>query len=395
MFCAALALVIMAAWSVELAERRIWVAEQQSKVDDIASNLERQAATDSAYLAAMGSLLGNVGSPSPLIFRNYVGQLRGISELNGVIGLGWIERFDEDDLADLRQRLLLPSGNRDDEVTHATIDFSPPAKWPVYLIGMLQDAPGGSRWSATLDTGAQDPWIPVMDRVMKAGSVASGDWTEDAQAGARTQSPSFVILAPARSPRGTEGFQGVAFGLVRTKDFVATAIDPGLMRGGRIEIVKRATGGETRIFQSIGRAGRLAAPLSKEVQALLGVSAKALDPSAVISLILKAQVDLLWFGGIGTYIKGADENNAEVGDPANDAHRVNCSGSARCRREQGGKVGSLASSTHHECLLGFPWLILTLPIHSYAPRWQVGIVRTSQKEEGGLISRHDNTRRKR
>ena len=64
-------------------------------------------------------------------------------------------------------------------------------------------------------------------------------------------------------------------------------------------------------------------PLSKEVQALLGVSAKALDPSAVISLILKAPVDLLWFGGIGTYIKGADENNAEVGDPANDAHRVN------------------------------------------------------------------------
>ena len=64
-------------------------------------------------------------------------------------------------------------------------------------------------------------------------------------------------------------------------------------------------------------------PLSKEVQAILGVSAKKLDPSSIISAILKAEVDLLWFGGIGTYIKGADENNAEVGDPANDAHRVN------------------------------------------------------------------------
>ena len=63
-------------------------------------------------------------------------------------------------------------------------------------------------------------------------------------------------------------------------------------------------------------------PLSPEVQALLGLSVSEIDPSSLISAILKAPVDLLWFGGIGTYVKAASQNNAEVGDPANDALRV-------------------------------------------------------------------------
>ncbi|MFN4356228.1 NAD-glutamate dehydrogenase [Sphingopyxis alaskensis] len=63
-------------------------------------------------------------------------------------------------------------------------------------------------------------------------------------------------------------------------------------------------------------------PLSPEVQALLGLSVSEIDPSSLISAILTAPVDLLWFGGIGTYVKAASQNNAEVGDPANDVLRV-------------------------------------------------------------------------
>jgi glutamate dehydrogenase len=63
-------------------------------------------------------------------------------------------------------------------------------------------------------------------------------------------------------------------------------------------------------------------PLTPEVQALLGLSAAEIDPLSLISAILKAPVDLLWFGGIGTYLKAAAQNNADVGDPANDALRV-------------------------------------------------------------------------
>ncbi len=64
-------------------------------------------------------------------------------------------------------------------------------------------------------------------------------------------------------------------------------------------------------------------PLSPEVQALLGITAEALAPSELMAAILKAEVDLLWFGGIGTYVKAASESHADVGDRANDAHRVN------------------------------------------------------------------------
>ncbi len=63
-------------------------------------------------------------------------------------------------------------------------------------------------------------------------------------------------------------------------------------------------------------------PLSKEVRAALGVDAASLDPDSLITAILKAQVDLMWFGGIGTYVKASSENNVAVGDPANDALRI-------------------------------------------------------------------------
>jgi glutamate dehydrogenase len=64
-------------------------------------------------------------------------------------------------------------------------------------------------------------------------------------------------------------------------------------------------------------------PLSPEIRALLDIDAAEVDPTTLINAILKAPVDLLWFGGIGTYIKAKSEANAEVGDPGNDAIRVN------------------------------------------------------------------------
>nr|WP_229658648.1 NAD-glutamate dehydrogenase domain-containing protein [Tsuneonella deserti] len=63
-------------------------------------------------------------------------------------------------------------------------------------------------------------------------------------------------------------------------------------------------------------------PLSKQVREALGVDAAEMEPEALIAAILKSPVDLLWFGGIGTYLKASTENNAQVGDPANDPLRV-------------------------------------------------------------------------
>jgi len=63
--------------------------------------------------------------------------------------------------------------------------------------------------------------------------------------------------------------------------------------------------------------------ITPQVQAALGITATTLSPSELIVAILRAHVDLLWFGGIGTYVKAASESNADVGDRANDAHRIN------------------------------------------------------------------------
>lgn len=64
--------------------------------------------------------------------------------------------------------------------------------------------------------------------------------------------------------------------------------------------------------------------LSAPARLALGIDAgvKHMTPDALISAILRAPVDLLWNGGIGTYIKASDETQLEVGDKANDGVRV-------------------------------------------------------------------------
>ncbi|WP_043648854.1 NAD-glutamate dehydrogenase [Nocardia thailandica] len=65
-------------------------------------------------------------------------------------------------------------------------------------------------------------------------------------------------------------------------------------------------------------------PLSPQARAALGLpdSVQALSPPELVRAILLAPVQLLWNGGIGTYVKASTETNAEVGDKSNDAVRV-------------------------------------------------------------------------
>ncbi|WP_052401892.1 NAD-glutamate dehydrogenase [Muricoccus aerilatus] len=63
-------------------------------------------------------------------------------------------------------------------------------------------------------------------------------------------------------------------------------------------------------------------PLSPQARALLGIEEERPEPAAVMRAILRAEVDLLYFGGIGTYVKAATESQAEAGDRANDALRI-------------------------------------------------------------------------
>ena len=80
-------------------------------------------------------------------------------------------------------------------------------------------------------------------------------------------------------------------------------------------------------------------PLSEQVREMLDVEEESLTPTGLISAMLKARVDLLWNGGIGTYVKASTESNAEVGDRTNDSLRVD-GADLRCRVVgEGGNLG--------------------------------------------------------
>ena len=63
--------------------------------------------------------------------------------------------------------------------------------------------------------------------------------------------------------------------------------------------------------------------LTPQIKALTGLTSDAVTPDELIHALLKSECELLWFGGIGTYIKASDETHADAGDRANDAMRIN------------------------------------------------------------------------
>ncbi|MFW6340638.1 MAG: NAD-glutamate dehydrogenase [Wenzhouxiangella sp.] len=80
-------------------------------------------------------------------------------------------------------------------------------------------------------------------------------------------------------------------------------------------------------------------PLSPPIREWLGIEAEALAPHELIRALLSAPVDLLWNGGIGTYVKASGESHAEVGDLANNLVRVD-GRDLRCRVVgEGGNLG--------------------------------------------------------
>ena len=80
-------------------------------------------------------------------------------------------------------------------------------------------------------------------------------------------------------------------------------------------------------------------PISAEARAVLGIENRSLLPSDLIRALLKAPVDLLWNGGIGTFVKSSGESHAEAGDRTNDGIRVD-GRDLRCKAVgEGGNLG--------------------------------------------------------
>jgi len=94
--------------------------------------------------------------------------------------------------------------------------------------------------------------------------------------------------------------------------------------------------------------------LNGEIKSLLGFDddVASATPNELIRAILKSKVDLLWFGGIGTYVKAYNESSAEVGDRANDAIRINGK-DLNCKViGEGGNLGCTQLGRIEYCLNG-------------------------------------------
>ncbi len=92
--------------------------------------------------------------------------------------------------------------------------------------------------------------------------------------------------------------------------------------------------------------------LHPDAQAMLGLAEEAATPPEIVRAILRMEVDLLWNGGIGTYVKSRREADADAGDRANDNVRVNGS-ELRCKViGEGGNLGLTQRARIEYALVG-------------------------------------------
>ena len=125
--------------------------------------------------------------------------------------------------------------------------------------------------------------------------------------------------------------------------------DPGASHAARLELFgKGRTSWEDYPKDLISEGGGVhprdskSIDLTPEVKSVLKTDADALSGQELIQRILCAPVDLLWNGGIGTYIRADDESDLEVGDPSNDPVRVNATKIRAAVMGEGGNLGITA-----------------------------------------------------
>ncbi len=98
-----------------------------------------------------------------------------------------------------------------------------------------------------------------------------------------------------------------------------------------VKLISEGGGVHARTAKSIA--------ITPQVKAVLAIDKDTLTPTELVNAILKAPVDLIYNGGIGTYVKASTETHAQVGDRANDALRVN-GRELRCKVfAEGGNLG--------------------------------------------------------
>jgi glutamate dehydrogenase len=130
--------------------------------------------------------------------------------------------------------------------------------------------------------------------------------------------------------------------------------------------------------------------ISPQVREVLGIddSVSAMSPAELMSAILKSPVDLVWNGGIGTYVKGSTETHAEVGDRANNALRVD-GRDLRCRVVgEGGNLGftqlGRIEAAHNGVLLNADFIDNSAGVDTSDHEVNIKILLNSQVQAGKL-----------
>lgn len=112
----------------------------------------------------------------------------------------------------------------------------------------------------------------------------------------------------------------------------------------KVDLISKGGGVFSRSAKSI--------PVSAEMKALFGLKTNSVTPNQLITAMLKSEVDLLWNGGIGTYMKGRHESHLEVADKSNDAIRINGE-ELRCKVVgEGGNLGLTQRARIEYCMKG-------------------------------------------
>ncbi|KEY91325.1 NAD-specific glutamate dehydrogenase [Candidatus Photodesmus blepharus] len=112
----------------------------------------------------------------------------------------------------------------------------------------------------------------------------------------------------------------------------------------RTELISKGGGIFSRRSKSI--------PLTKEIQKMLGTQKESMTPNNLIKSVLSMEVDLIWNGGIGTYVKASSETHSNVGDRSNDVLRIDgCDLKAKVVAE-GGNLGMTQLGRIEYALIG-------------------------------------------
>ncbi len=172
-------------------------------------------------MQATSALFASVNTLSPEFFRNLVERLRVTYDLNGVVGLGWSEVVQREDMPALRTRMA--------QAGFADFGLKPvadPTRWPINVVTMLEPQTPENR-------ALIGPRPAQRGRPTLSSSVRTP---------ARARSPAMLVLAPVWSFDPERRFKGFVYMPIRTADFVRSAVTDRLLQGGADRDLRRRAG---------------------------------------------------------------------------------------------------------------------------------------------------------